>query len=89
MDENNLGLFLEQLSEGYEQKLKINQMSDVLKERADYLFAVYDEYIDMKLEITSKDLTLYQPRAISFSSDEQLILSDEYTYIPCIDNYLS
>ena len=49
MDENNLGLFLEQLSEGYEQKLKINQMSDVLKERADYLFAVYDEYVDMKL----------------------------------------
>ena len=75
MDENNLGLFLEQLSEGYEQKLKINQMSDVLKERADYLFAVYDKYIQMKLEITSKDLTLYQPRAISFSSDEQLILS--------------
>ena len=60
MDEKKFGLFLEQLSEGYEQKLKINQMSDVLKERADYLFDILDKYIGIRLETSSKDRTTIQ-----------------------------
>ena len=74
MDEKKFGLFLEQLSEGYEQKLKINQMSDVLKERADYLFDILDKYIGIRLETSSKDRTTY-PSSIHDSNEEKLILA--------------